>query len=170
MVTMLYFLKIEMWRNNKLSITCFNNFSRETQYYHKLLCHYKWLRTLINISLPMSKVNNFHAMSGFKIYNIDEISPVRDSQSRNRVDSRLRKTKAGCNVRQKVRSSCFFPKNFTLQGYVKQWKKWQKDPGISHKKLVKLKSNNTQPSSASGPNLSSTTVRSPLAIPFFSPS
>ena len=84
MVTMFYFLQMEMWRNNKWSIISFNNFSRETQYCHKLLCRYKWLRALINISLPMSKVSNFHAMSGFKIYDKDQISPVRDSQSSNR--------------------------------------------------------------------------------------
>ena len=84
MVTMFYFLQMEMWRNNKWSIISFNNFSRETQYCHKLLCRYKWLRALISFSLPMSKVSNFHAMSGFKIYNKDQISPVRDSQSSNR--------------------------------------------------------------------------------------
>ena len=39
----------------------------------------------------MSKVNNFLAMSGFKIYNIDQISPVRDSQSRNRVEGAAQK-------------------------------------------------------------------------------
>ena len=84
MVTMFYFLQMEMWRNNKWSIISFNDFSRETQYCLKLLCRYKWLRALINISLPMSKVSNFHAMSGFKIYDKDQISPVRDSQSSNR--------------------------------------------------------------------------------------
>ena len=57
----------------------------------QLLCRYKWLRALINISLPMSKGNNFLAMSGFKIYNIDQISPVRDSQSRNRVEGTAQK-------------------------------------------------------------------------------
>ena len=84
MVSMFYFLQMEMWRNNKWSIISFNDFSRETQYCLKLLCRYKWLRALINISLPMSKVSNFHAMSGFKIYTKDQISPVRDSQSSNR--------------------------------------------------------------------------------------
>ena len=81
MVTMFYFLQMEIWLNNKWPIISFNNFSRETQYCHKLLCCYKWLRALINISLSMSKVSNFYVMSGFKIYDKDHI---RDSQFSNR--------------------------------------------------------------------------------------
>ena len=52
---------------------------------HQLLYRHKWLKTLINISLIL-KVNHFHAMSRYKKYNIDQIGPVGDSQSRNRVE------------------------------------------------------------------------------------